>query len=195
MNNNLSRAERRRLKRERSKERKREVRRKAESAKHLVTFLVIAILFLVTGVWYFGRAPEPENNEVRIPIMESEHTANTDNVTYNSNPPTSGPHFTDWHKEWKFYETELPTGGLIHNMEHGGVVIFYKPDLPQETKGLLRELTEKNDKMIASANADIPASIALAAWGVYEYFDDFDEIGMEAFYKRNRNRGPENVYP
>ena len=127
--------------------------------------------------------------------MEGDHRGNTDDVVYNSNPPTSGPHYSNWHKDWKFYDSELPTGGLIHNMEHGGVVVFFKPDIAQETKDLIKGFADDEQKVIAGANADIPSPVAMAAWGVYEYFDDFDERAMKAFYKRNRNRGPELIYP
>ena len=127
--------------------------------------------------------------------MKATHVSNTDAVVYNSNPPTSGPHFSDWHKDWTFYDSALPIGGLIHNMEHGGVVLFYQSSLDEATKDQLKAFTEDNFKMIASVKEDLPAPIALAAWGVYELFDAFDEEAMKRFYKKHRDHAPENVYP
>lgn len=197
MAENLSRAERRRLKREEGKLKERGTEKQTKSLYFILILILIIGLFSAV-YWALSSSPKLEDdeiNEVKVPIMATEHTGNTDDVEYNSNPPTSGPHYTDWHKDWKFYDSELPIGGLIHNMEHGGIVVFYQPHLSQETKDLIKEFTEDEQKVIASANTEIPAPIALAAWGVYEYFDDFDEVTMNAFYKRNRNRSPENVYP
>jgi len=157
--------------------------------------LLILAGVIIVAFWYFVSQEEIPNNEVTAPIMNQEHTTNTDGVEYNSNPPTSGPHFPDWHKDWKFYETALPTGGLLHNMEHGGVVVWYKSSVDDATKEQLKEFTEDNFKMIASVNEDIPAQMALSAWGVYELFDVFDEVKFKRFYKKHLNRAPENVYP
>ncbi|MDH5597210.1 MAG: DUF3105 domain-containing protein [Candidatus Peregrinibacteria bacterium] len=194
MSEELSRAERRRLKRERGAKKKQESRRKGQWLNILIATLVIVGVGAY-AYWSINKPPEPENNEVRVAIMDTQHVADTSEAEYNSNPPTSGPHFTDWHREWKFYEEELPIGGVLHNMEHGGVAIFYQPDIPQETKDLLAEFTKDNFKTIAGAKADLPAPIAIAAWGVYELFQDFDEAAMKRFYKRNLNHAPENVYP
>lgn len=154
-------------------------------------FAIIAIPLF----WYSTKPPEPKSAAVKVTIQNRDHVATTNGVVYNSNPPTSGPHFTDWHKDWKFYDIALPTGGLIHNMEHGGVVVWYKSSVDSATKDRLKEFTENNFKIIASVNEDIPAPIALSAWGVYELFDVFDEAKFKRFYKKNLNRGPENVYP
>lgn len=190
MSENLSRAEHRQHKREKQKLQK---MTKGLSSLKIVSLALVTIAALV--LWYLLRQPALPHNEVEVSIMSSEHIANTDDVVYNSNPPTSGPHFSDWKKEWKFYESELPTSGLIHNMEHGGIVVFYKSTLDEASKAELKEFTEDNFKVIASVKEDIPAPIALSAWGVYELFDMFDEAGMKRFYEANLNNAPENVYP
>lgn len=198
MQENLSRAQRRRQKRESSRLKKLENQKLKNKSSFLKVTIFLLIVIAIPVFWYINKGPKgPEvpNNEVTVPIMNVEHTSNTDNVIYNSNPPTSGPHFGNWHKEWKFYETELPTGGLIHNMEHGGVVLYYKPSVDEGTKAQLKDFTEDNFKIIASANEDIPAQMTLAAWGVYELFDSFDEAKFKRFYKKHLNHGPENVYP
>lgn len=168
----------------------------ARGSRLFMVALIVLAVAIPLGIWYAGRGAEtPANNEVRVPVLNAKHVADTSGVTYNSNPPTSGPHFTDWHKEWTFYETELPIGGLLHNMEHGGVVLFYQSSADETIKKQLESFTEDHFKMIASANDSIPAPMALAAWGVYELFDVFDEAAFDGFYRRNINRGPENVYP
>jgi hypothetical protein len=57
------------------------------------------------------------------------HTANDcDPVTYASNPPSSGTHYPDW-TAYKTYPAPVPWGFLVHDLEHGAVVIVYNcPD-------------------------------------------------------------------
>jgi len=195
MSDYLLRAERRQQKRELKKTGKIAEQKTAKQKSLFKTLIVSLIIIAIPVTWYISRTPEIPNNEVKVSIMNSEHTSNTDDVEYNSNPPTSGPHYSNWHKEWKFYDEALPTGGLIHNMEHGGVVLWYKASIDEATKKQLKEFTEDNFKIIASVNQDIPAPMALSAWGVYEPFDSFDELKFKRFYKKHLNRGPENVYP
>lgn len=136
------------------------------------------------------------NNEVIVPIMEENgHLSDVSEIEYNSNPPTSGPHFSDWHKEWKFYKEEQPIGGLIHNMEHGGVVLFYSSSIEDSVKDDLESYVEGNFKIIASPKYGLGKDMVLAAWGVYEEFDYFDEASFDRFYKAHLNKAPETVYP
>ncbi len=189
----MNRAEKRRLKRDRSNAKKQASKKRSKLINKISLIIGILLLFIVA--YFYSNRTIPKNNEVRVPIMKSLHVNNTDNFKYNSNPPTSGSHFGKWNRKWRLYDSELPTGGLIHNMEHGGVVIFFKPDLDQEVKNQLKKFTEDNFKIIAAVNTDIKAPIAMAAWGVYELFDTFDESAMKRFYKKNLDRSPEAVYP
>ena len=45
----------------------------------------------------------------------------------NSSPPTSGPHWRHA-ADPGFYGTELPDEELVHNLEHGQIVVSYNPD-------------------------------------------------------------------
>lgn len=46
---------------------------------------------------------------------------------YTSTPGTSGPHW-DTPANWGVYSTPQNESQLIHNLEHGGIVIWYDPD-------------------------------------------------------------------
>ena len=46
-------------------------------------------------------------------------------VTYNSNPPSSGPHYPVW-AAFKEYDAPVDRGYYVHNLEHGAVVFLYK---------------------------------------------------------------------
>jgi len=64
---------------------------------------------------------------------------------YNSVPPTSG-----WHVEvpadWGIYQEPLPDEILVHNLEHGGIVIHYRPDLDTATVRKLEAIGEQYKK-------------------------------------------------
>jgi hypothetical protein len=44
--------------------------------------------------------------------------------TYGTNPPSSGNHYDTW-ADFKTYTTPVPWGHLVHDLEHGAVVIVY----------------------------------------------------------------------
>jgi hypothetical protein len=48
---------------------------------------------------------------------------------YNTNPPSSGPHFplTIF---WGMYDAPVDRLRSVHNLEHGGIVIYYGPNVP-----------------------------------------------------------------
>lgn len=58
---------------------------------------------------------------------------------YNSNPPTSGPH-TDNLTSWGSYDYVVPERTLIHNLEDGGVVMYYPLGSPEENNAEIERL-------------------------------------------------------
>ncbi|MFQ5860294.1 MAG: DUF3105 domain-containing protein, partial [Dehalococcoidia bacterium] len=64
----------------------------------------------------------------RIPVLRAPHVPTGQTVeTYNSVPPTSGPHW-DTPAPWGIYQEELPDEQVVHNVEHGGVVFNYNTE-------------------------------------------------------------------
>jgi hypothetical protein len=64
-------------------------------------------------------------NGIRYPLCsDADVAANRIAGCYNSNPPTSGPHAVA-PAAFKVYDFAVPKENLVHNMEHGGVVIWY----------------------------------------------------------------------
>jgi hypothetical protein len=116
---------------------------------------------------------------------------------YNSDPPTSGWHY-DEPARAGFCETPLPDEQLVHNLEHGHVVISYdcgKLADCENVKAELGRLVENFQrwKIVAVARENTDAAIALTAWGRIDKMDSYDENRIRAFVRRWRNRGPENT--
>jgi hypothetical protein len=130
-------------------------------------------------------------------------------VTWNSNPPTSGPHYGQW-AVWNFYDSPVPLTMSTHNLEHGGIVIHYGPKLPASEVQKLRELY--NDDPNAMLVAPLPSAgnkVIASAWyydeAKGEDDDDYrgegkqatgtkvDEDALKAFRDEYRYKGRERI--
>ena len=118
-------------------------RRKPTNKLYLMASIVIAVLVIAsfafasfTGGGGGGKTQSGSHNEYREgvgiqhPILTSDHITEGSRATYNSAPPTSGDH---WHIPARrgFYEEILPDELVVHNIEHGNIVISY--NLPLES--------------------------------------------------------------
>lgn len=81
-------------------------------------------------VWIGKMIVTPPPGE-RKPDQGREHVSEADvaKFTYNSNPPTSGPHLISWVKPG-IYTTAQSEGELIHSLEHGYINIYYNCNPP-----------------------------------------------------------------
>jgi hypothetical protein len=89
-------------------------------------------------------------------------------------------------------------GYLVHNLEHGHVVISYDcskladcVSAKAQIRGLLQRYN--NGKLVAVPRNNADAAIALTAWGWLEKLDGYDEPRMTAFINAWRDRGPEKT--
>jgi hypothetical protein len=118
-------------------------------------------------------------------------------VEYSTNPPTSGDHWAAA-SQWGVYNQAPPDQRLVHNLEHGGVIISYDPGaLDQATidriKDVTRSLNRTQACAISTPRDNLPEGqpIALTAWGVLVTLDRFDAQAIREFYNEHRANGPE----
>jgi hypothetical protein len=112
--------------------------------------------------------------------------------TYNSDPPTSGPHAAA-PAPFAISDAAVPKEMAVHNMEHAGVVVWYncnaEPVLSGEDCTSLRnQLGATVQAAIASGKrvlmtpyADMDGRIALTAWGFLDTFEEFDAARVQKF--------------
>ena len=156
---------------------------------------VLAIIGLF--VWQ-GVRPRPGQE---IPIMTSTHIAvDSDPGEYNSDPPTSGPHYAS-EAQAGFYDTnsyQYPAGYLIHNLEHGYIIFWYNcglldetacADLKSQMKSVMDEVN--NVKVIAYPWDSLDVPVAMTSWGRLQKMETFNAAQARAFYRSNLNRSPE----
>lgn len=119
-------------------------------------------------------------------------------VTYDGpEPPTSGDHSEP--VPWQIYTQEIPDMNVIHNMEHGGVYISYRPDLPANQVAKIQALffapySNKDftvSKAILAPRAKNDAPIIMSSWLRSMKLDSFDEQKMIEYYRQNVGKSPE----
>ena len=130
-----------------------------------------------------------------IPNWGYIHVAVGTPVTYNSNPPTSGPHYP-YPAGWGIYKNPPADEFLVHNLEHGGVIISYNPDRikGQELERLraqARSLSKINPRIIVTPRPNLNTTIALTAWTYLQKLDRYDPTAVKAFYDAHIARARE----
>ena len=119
--------------------------------------------------------------------------------TYSSTPGTSGPHWNS-PAAWRNYPAPVAEAQVIHNLEHGGIVIWYDTDRisPEDRTDLTAfvedQLAGERFKFILSpwGGADFGHAIAVTAWTRLLYQDELDLAEIREFVDRYYERlGPE----
>ena len=107
--------------------------------------------------------------EESFPGLQPDHLANPDaNVTYNSVPPSSGPHFQS-PAPWGIYDDPIKQTILVHNLEHGGVVLQYG-DVGEETVREIQAFYQDDPYgVVVSPYPRLGKNIALTAWNEPRY--------------------------
>jgi hypothetical protein len=200
---------------------RREQQRKAARRSNLITVglavLILGIVAVAVVMQSGGGtvdAPEgvPAADAGCDPIEEPEEAGNqhvdpSQQVEYETSPPTSGDHWpTELLTDPAFYPDTVEEESLVHNMEHGHVVIWYRPDAPGDTVSLLEELTEAaNDDdaipggavppLITVPYDDIedPKSYVMTAWTASQACASYSLEAINKFRERFQGRGPENA--
>lgn len=200
----LSKKERREARRQERKAEELRFRKFARIKRILWWIAGLVLLALIAfGIFYFSKSREPKGEDLSkaIEILpdRSHITRPTVATDYNSNPPTSGKHWSDAGAPTSagVHEEEFPDEVLVHNLEHGEVWISYHPRIPEEVKAELRGISGDFSKVVLTPRAKNDTDIALAAWGRLDAFNldgpILDRKRVEDFIKRWRNKGPELI--
>lgn len=157
-----------------------------------------------------GRLKEPLRPDASCPvvietpeIVASPHVPEGTPIQYNSNPPSSGPHFPVW-ANFQEYAQPIPRGYLVHSMEHGAVLLLYK--CAGACDAVVAELRKVRDaiatdpgcdpsirvRVIIAPDPDLASPVAAASWGWIYNAQCVDAPTLTAFVRDRYARGPEN---
>jgi uncharacterized protein DUF3105 len=134
------------------------------------------------------------------------HTTSLDDrVKYNTNPPTTGRHY-EIPAEDGIYGKAPQDEQLVHNMEHGRVIIWVKPTLPEKQRADIRALVEDDSyQMVLVPRGNMPYAVAATAWdadpgpggtGELMLCNDVNDKtfdALQAFRDEHRSQGPEPI--
>jgi len=87
-------------------------------------------------------------------------------VKYRSNPPTLGKHWPPGYQADDGLYSQSPADeALVHTMEHGRVIIWVKPTLPEEARKTLRALFDEDSyQLVMTPRRKMPYDVATTAW-------------------------------
>ena len=134
-----------------------------------------------------------------MPDEGNAHVSDGDQIVYKNYPPSSGTHYSSPEPPG-FYTKTVAEGNFVHSMEHGYVVLYYKPDLPAATidqlKGLMTQLPNSKYgkvKMLILPYTHMDAPLTLAAWDRLLPMTDYNFDVIKTFYQEYVDNGPEDV--
>lgn len=167
---------------------------------------IASALLIVLG-FFAWNALQPAAGEL-VPVMPNTRhiPKGPDAGPYETFPPTSGPHYATTLRPG-FYPRDAPTGlegdpegYLVHNLEHGFVVLWYNCQLLDENgctsmaEGIQEIMVEANNvKVIAFPEDGLSSPLVMTSWGRIQALDSFQREAVERFVLRNRNRAPEAI--
>ncbi len=171
-----------------------------------ILILVIAIVFSVP-LFKSLSSSKPKETEVgksQAKQGENHIPRGKTHEPYKTDLPSSGPHYADADAptQWGVYIQEVPDEVFLHNEEHGGVIVAYKPDLSADQLKKLQALfappySNKEFspvKAIVTPRTTNTKAIQMAAWTVTLNLDKYDEAKIKKFYLQNVvKRGPEGT--
>lgn len=108
-------------------------------------------------------------------------------------PPTSGNHLGQWSPYGFLGDTLIPEA-VVHNMEHGAVVLWFQPDDPvlaAQVNQLVRAVGSQC--IVAGMYRDMTFTIVATVWGRVLPLRSYDETQLRAFISEYRgSEGPES---
>ncbi len=125
-----------------------------------------------------------------VPILASPHVSAEAirHAKYNSDPPTSGPHF-GFTIAPGVYREQVSTGLTVHALEHGHIVIRYARATTRADVERLEAIARRYPRDVVLAPYDrMDRGIALTAWGRIDRLSRFDEPRIARFITELRGR-------
>ena len=187
------------------------MRRHQRSQEQFVSRLLwgVVALLVVIALGYIGLQAMKSKPGASVPVMASARhiQVGEQHEAYNSDPPTSGPHYAQ-PAQAGFYDEALPDETLVHNLEHGYVIIWYNcaglSDSDCQTiKTQIKTVMDNakpvtitgTKKLIAVPRPNMGTLIALTSWGRIDKLNSFNEQEMAEFINDFRNEAPEPGAP
>jgi hypothetical protein len=121
----------------------------------------VAATMRAAGCTYRDAAPYSPNDGVNyhndVPTLSTK-------PSWSTFPPSSGAHYRLW-ATWRFSLKPVSPVLVVHNEEHGGVIIWWGPEVPKATGTELEQFYEQQPVAVfGTPIAGLGTRIALTAW-------------------------------
>lgn len=163
-------------------------------------FIILSVVAIGTiGLVMFNNAKIPDKPRLGTAQLDQgrEHIKPGEKITYKSAIPTSGPHGQE--APWGYSATQFANENVIHNMEHGGIVVSYRPDLDAATINKIKALylspysikSFQPNKVVIMPRAGQQKPIVLASWNRLLELGSFNQQTLIDYYLTNVGKSPE----
>ena len=178
----------------------------------LTRMRAVLVAAVLAAVWCGAARAAAPCTVTSYPGLQPKHLTDLGaKPRYNSFPPTSGPHYY-LPAKWNIYTFAIPQIALVHNLEHGGIVVQYGKQVPRATAAQIRAwyLKDSTGLVVAPLPA-LGAKIGLTEWNAPPYKTGaktqdagrgwlascgrFDAAAFTAFVKQHRFKAGERFPP
>lgn len=167
----------------------------------LGAILLLGAVILLLVLMFGGSTTSDPSNGARQQDAGGAHIPEGQQGTgYTSVPATSGQHWSSANSPgpWGVYTTAQPQEVMIHNMEHGGIIIWYQSTLDADgvaalTTYVQQQITQAQFKVILTpwSGVDFGHPIAVTAWNWLLYLDTPDLDKIRGFLDAHYGNAPE----
>jgi hypothetical protein len=143
------------------------------------------------------------------PLLAGVHVPIGSVIEWDSNPPSSGPHYPVW-AAYQLYTSPVPRGYYVHDLEHGAIVFLYNcgdAGCPDVVAALQQAADTLPDDPLCTAAGEgvrvrtiitpdplLDVPVAAAGWGFTfkaPCMDSASLVALESFAAAHYGNGPE----
>ena len=163
-----------------------------------------ALVVAVAVTWWAVSSRAGTDRGVRIegehlPSLGNTHVPIGTPIDYKQHPPASGDHYPI-PAQPGLYPEGLPPGLWVHSLEHGYIVVAYRPPVSPEQLQQFRRLLDTLPKskfgfvkLVVVPYQEMDHPFAVLAWTWRLWLDQLDGEKVLGFYRAHVDRAPEDV--
>jgi hypothetical protein len=155
---------------------------------------IVLVVALAVGVIVVMMPRSAQAQMRQVTTEAGAHMDEGSPLTYSHRPPSSGMHYGTLPQpdEYRMYDTPLTPGRWVHMLEHGAVVVLYRPDLCDsacvEQLGQFYDSAPRSSlvgirHLTITPYQDMDHAVAVVAWGYIDEMDQVDKDRIMADFK------------
>jgi hypothetical protein len=167
-----------------------------------------AVLAAAAGVAWWAMSPRASSLALQdagrqmgegVPDEGYVHVVIGSEIHYQAHPPSSGPHYPI-PAATGVYPDGLASGFWVHSLEHGYIVVVYRPPVPADLVTQFQEMVKDfpaskygNVKLVIAPYDTMLHPFAVLAWDRRMWMDAFDRAKVLQFYRAYVDHGREDI--